>query len=261
MYRTPLIPIFSIFFILPVLADPPPAEREKPATLDSDPHLLGWWKFEEESGNIARDSSPHGHHGTLEGGLSFESDSAPGRAGKALKFDGGKGAVEIKDFKGIAGTKARTVAVWIQTRRSRGDVVSWGTDDFGKMWIFRFIRGRLGVTPRGGYYYMNPEVHDGQWHHVAVVLRQADPPNLHDHVTLYRDGKVAEVHDIGLLDLAPIQTGSDLNVRIGTGFQGLLDDFRIYDRPLSADEIQALFSLKGGSLLSGFKQKNDTEGR
>ena len=60
---------------------------------------------------------------------------------------------------------------------------------------------------------------------------------------------IAEIHDIGLLDLWPIDTGSDLDVRIGRRFKGLIDDVRIYDRALSEDEIKTLFELKSNRPL------------
>jgi hypothetical protein len=91
---------------------------------------------------------------------------------------------------------------------------------------------------------MNKEVNDDEWHHVAAVVQEAELPNLYDDVTLYLDGEVAEIHDIGLLDLWPLETGNDLNVRIGQGFKGLLDDLRIYNRALSDEEIQVLFALQ-----------------
>jgi hypothetical protein len=217
---------------------------DEPATLDTDPNLVGWWKFEETAGTTAADSSRHKRDGTLHGELSFDKSSVAGKSGKAIRL-GGKGTwVEVKEYKGVAGTRPRTVAAWIKTAASQGEIVSWGTEDFGQMFTFGFIRGRIGVTPRGGYLYMNPETHDDRWHHVAVVVRQAEAPNLHDDVKLYLDGEPAEIHDIGLLDLWPLQTGDKLNVRIGRGFKGSLDDLRIYDRSLSDEEIKALFKLE-----------------
>jgi len=70
-------------------------------------------------------------------------------------------------------------------------------------------------------------------------------------VGLYLDGEPAEIHDIGLLDLWPIQTGQDLDVRIGRGLKGSLDDLRIYDRPLSDEEVKALFELRTDRPLAG----------
>jgi len=213
-------------------------------TLDTDPNLCGRWTFDETSGKIAADSSRHKRNGTLEGDLSFNKVSVPGKTGRAIRFDGEDSVVVIKEYKGVTGTRPRTVAAWIKTTRSRGRIVSWGTDDFGQMFNFVFVRGRVGVTPNGGYLYINAETDDDEWHHVAAVVREAELPNLHDDVKLYLDGIPAEIHDIGLLDLWPLETGNELDVRIGGGYRGLLDDVRIYDRPLSDEEINALFKLE-----------------
>jgi len=228
----------------------PTSEKDKPITLDTDPHLAGWWKFDETSGKTAADSSKHGRKGTLKGGSSFDKGSVTGRIGKALKLDGKDNIVEITGYKGITGTRPRTVTVWLKTTSSRGDIISWGTEDFGQMWRYCFIRGRLGVTPNGGYYYINDAIHDDQWHHMAVVVVEAELPNLHDDVRLYKDGTLAEIHDIGLLDLWPIETGNELDVTIGRRFKGLIDDVRIYDRPLSEDEVKAIFLLKSNRPLT-----------
>jgi hypothetical protein len=227
-------------------AAPAPAEQAKTASLDTDTHLVGWWKFDDASGATAADSSKQGRKGTLQGGLSFDKDSAAGRTGKALKFDGKEGFVQITGYKGVSGTAPRTLAAWIKTKTSKGEIVSWGAGDFGKMWIFGFVRGRVGVTPKGGYLYMNDPTDDDAWHHVAVVVEEAKTPNLHDNVKLYRDGEPAAIHDIGLLDLWPIDTGSEQDLRIGSKFTGLIDEVRLYDRALSQDEIKGLFRQAGG---------------
>ncbi len=223
----------------------PPAADLKTVNLDSDPHLVGRWKLGEASGKTAEDSSGRKHDGVLEGGLSFDAGSVPGRSGRALKFNGNESSVRIEGFKGIAGTAPRTIAVWIKTASASGEIVSWGLKDHGKMWIFGHIRSGLGVTPGGGYLYMKPGHNDNAWHHVAVVVRDASLPNLHDDVKLYKDGEPGELDDIGLLDLWPIETGQMLDVRIGRGWKGLLSDLRIYDRALSDEEIKALFSGTG----------------
>ncbi len=228
---------------LPVQPDAVAADRDA-ATLDTDPHLAGWWKLDETSGKTAADSSKHNRKGSLKGGLSFAGNSVAGRIGKTIKLDGEDGYIEIGKYKGVVGTKPRTVTAWIKTTTSKGEIISWGADDFGKMFTFCFIRGRLGIRPNGGYYYMNEPIHDGQWHHVAAVITDAELPNLHDDAVLYLDGVIAEIHDIGLLDLWPIETGSDLDVRIGRGLKGLIDDVRIYDRALSDEEVLALFKLQ-----------------
>jgi len=235
--------LFGLILSFSVINQTEAADKNKPRTLDNDPNLAGWWKLDEASGKITPDSSKHGRNGTLKGKLSFDKDSAQGRTGKALKFDD-NGYVEITKYKGVTGTKPRTVAAWIKTENDGGEIISWGADDFGKMFRFCFIRGRIGITPNGGYYYMKDPVDDDKWHHVAIVIKEAELPNLYDDAVLYKDGTIAEIHDIGLLDLWPIDTGGDLDVRIGRGFEGLIDDVRIYDRVLSDEEVMALFKLQ-----------------
>ncbi len=244
MFRGPNPAILFVLTVVSLLAfSAAVTGKDKTTTLDTDPHLVGWWKFDETAGKTAADSSMHKRKGTLTGDLSFDKSSAEGRIGKALKLDG-RDYVEITKYKGITGTKPRTVAAWIRTNKTDGEIVSWGEDDFGKMFYCRFIRRRIGVTPDGGYLYMKEYVNDDKWRHVAVVVRQAELPNLHDDVKLYLDGEVAIIDDIGLLDLWPLTTGKNIDVRIGRRYVGLLDDLRLYDRPLSDDEVKAIFQLK-----------------
>jgi len=248
LFRSSLIVLLLLVLLAGVssleLVKPAAANEDGSRTLDKDPNLAGWWKLDETSGKAAADSSRHKRKGALKEGMSFDKDSVAGRTGKALKFGSDDGYVEITGYKGVVGTKPRTVAAWIKTESTRGEIISWGTDDFGKMFTFCFIRGRVGIKPNGGYYYMNDPADDGQWHYVAAVMKEAELPNLHDDAVLYKDGAIAEIHDIGLLDLWPIETGDELDVTIGDGFEGLIDDVRIYDRVVSDEEILALFKLQ-----------------
>lgn len=222
--------------------------EDKPKTLDTDPHLVGWWKFDETVGKTAADSSKFKRKGTLKGELSFDKNSVEGKIGKALKFGGKDDLVEIKDYKGITGTKPRSVAAWIKTKKTDGEIIAWGENDFGKMFYCKHIRKRIGVTPDGGYLYMKEYTNKDKWRHIAVVVIEvADDspgPNLHDHVKLYLDGEPATIDDIGLLDLWPLTTGKKIDVRIGRRYKGIIDDLRLYDRSLSTDEVKAIFQQK-----------------
>jgi hypothetical protein len=227
----------------------------QPVTLDTDPALVAWWRFDETSGKTAADASGHKHHGTLDGGLSFDAHSAPGRLGRAICLDGANHIITVPGFKGVTGTQPRTVAAWIKTSKRAGEIVSWGANEHGQMFIVGHIRGRVGLTPKGGYLYMKTPTDDDAWHHVAVVVHEGSPPNLHDHVKLFKDGELAEIDDIGLLDLWPIETGSDQDVSIGRRFNGCLDELRIYQRALSEEEIKALFNLQTDRPLTNLSSK------
>jgi len=229
----------TVFVVLFFCINVGPAIAEEKTAQSLKEGLIGWWPFDESEGTMAADRSPGSHSATLEGGAKF----GPGRIGNALILDGKTAHAVVPGFKGIPGMAARTVAAWIKTTQSSGQIISWGSEEPGKMWIFGFIRGRIGVNPRGGYLYVRDPLHDDTWHHVVVVMEEANPPNLHDHVKLFVDGEPAEIHDIGLLDLWPLDTGDQLDVTIGRGFNGLIDDLRIYNRTLSEDEVLSLYQL------------------
>ena len=218
-------------------------------SLDKDPHLMGWWKFDETTGKVAADSSKHKRKGTLDGELTFDKASVDGKFGKALKLDRND-AVHIKGYKGVTGTAPRTVTAWIKTTETRGDIAVWGERDSGRHFRFTHIRGRIGMTPHGGYYYMKEYTNDDKWHHIAVVVKESELPNLHDDIVLYLDGEVAVIDDIGLLDLLPVETAKKDDVRIGDGYEGLIDELRIYSRALSIDEIKAIQQGKGDKPLA-----------
>ena len=210
------------------------AELPSGVNLDSDPHLQGWWKLD----GTAADSSTHARGGKLAGNASF----VAGRIGQAVELDK-DGVVRIAGYKGIVGTGPRSIAVWIKTGAPEGEVVSWGLRDFGRMWKLCFYRKHIGANPEGGYFYAAADIHDNEWHHVAVVVHKAELPNLHDDVTLYLDGEIAEIDDIGLLDLWPIETEAGEDVTIGAGYKGAVDELRIYNRELSDEEVAALHAM------------------
>jgi hypothetical protein len=83
-------------------------------------------------------------------------------------------------------------------------------------------------------------VFDGQWHHIAAVYNGAQK-------VLYVDGQV----DAQAPYTATVSR-NNVNVRLGYNseysagqYDGRLDDVRIYDRPLSQAEVQALLAPPG----------------
>ena len=240
----------AMLFLLTIAAICPArvADEKQSVALDEDPALVGWWKFDETTGATAADSSRARHNGMLSDGLTFEAASVYGKVGKGLLLTADQ-YVEIRGYKGVAGTKPRSVAAWFKTAKRQGDIAVWGVPDSGKQFRFGHIRGRLGVTPFGGYYYMKEYTNDDKWHHVVLVITESELPNLHDNVRLFLDGRIAEVDDIGLLDLLPIETAEGADVRLGAGFEGVLDDVRIYSRALTLDEAKAIHEGKSNKPL------------
>ena len=82
------------------------------------------------------------------------------------------------------------------------------------------------------------EVADEQWHHVGLVY---DSTAMKRH--LYVDGAEVAVDDgfvAGVQSTAGLHIGAGQTLDTLTFFSGLIDDVRIYDVALTAEEIAAL---------------------
>ena len=203
----------------------------------------GHWKFDGD----ATDSSYSGNDGTPYGGVSWGSGIMDG----AIELNGIDGYVEITGYKGITGSDSRTVAAWIKTENF-GQIISWGNYlDSGGKWLFRVqdlpsgTVGAVRIEVNNGYIIGNTDVRDNQWHHVAAVLADDGSANVGE-VDLYVDGIPESISSVLT---GAINTGQTNDVRIGVFadypqyFNGLIDDVRIYNRPLSEAEIQALAEM------------------
>ena len=109
------------------------------------------------------------------------------------------------------------------------------------MWDFRVnATGQLRLQVNGGGINSGTKVNTGQWVHVAVVLPSGGDNA--DDLQLYVNG----VRETGAtITVRAISTVADADLRIGDNnaggrFTGLIDDVRVYDRGLSAEEIALL---------------------
>ncbi len=199
-----------------------------------DPNLMGWWKFDGD----ALDASGNGRNGTLVGDAAF----SPGLLGQALVLDGTGDYVNIVGYKGILGANAFSVALWVNTTGS-GTMINWGAQAAAQRVDFRVDQGRLRMEHGNGNVQGKTVLNDGQWHHVALTV-VAGATMTYPNVTVYVDG---------VDDSQPMIAGPTFNLvanadfTIGRrqtnsdrAFLGWLDDVRLYDRVLTATEIQAL---------------------
>ena len=200
------------------------------ATAQIDPNLVGWWNFEEGEGALAMDSSDHGHHGTLMGDPQW----APGYDGLALDLDGQGDYIEtgkVPSELGMEGRTPRTVALWVYTRRFNGG----GVYEMG------------GHVSAGDGFCLRTQTNDNGWRLVYGTWEfgfVADSLDEWVHITHANDSYYAEVYVNGeqVMDTRRLlDTPDDLTFRIGIckdlGFDGLVDDVRLYDRVLERHEI------------------------
>jgi len=221
---------------------------------------VAWYAFDDGSGSLAADSSGNGHSGTLVNSPAWSS----GIIGSgALMFNGINQYVSLPKNPGttLAGWTAATLSAWVKTTNggtiisSGGACINYGNYALiinGGAAMIQFVNanissGQLSVSSASS-------VGDGRWHLITGVLNGAA-------ITLYVDGVISGArndfsgtifNDGGnsLVDIgATASTGACGSPAISY-FQGLIDDVRIYNRPLSSAEILNLYQAAAATLLS-----------
>ena len=208
----------------------------------SERHIspLNHWAFDEGEGYYLNDSA----HGTLAITRMMDEETCwvTGHNSYALKFDGIDDYVMAAySYKGITGSSPRTCAAWVKTSTT-GTIIGWGPRGLGARWIAVLDSdGYLRIEVGGGAIVGSTVVADGRWHHVAAT---SDGGNVAD-IVLYVDGNQDTPGSAG--DRA-IDTQPEGDVTIGGSsifgayFNGLIDDVRIYDRALTAEQIRQLYN-------------------
>ena len=218
--------------------------------LASDANLIAHWTFDEGTGTIVYDSV-----GTNDGTLVNGPIWTPGQIDGALSFDG------IDDYADLGlgpefdfeRTDQFTLSVWYMGTGPHYTILSKmdravgyrGYDMFIQegyvhahiisTWTFNAIRVDGTLYP----------VTDSSWHHIVVTY---DGSSSADGLKIYVDA-MQEITSVYRNSLSStIQNPASLKVAArsyGTGttqhLNGTIDDVRIYDKALSADEIEQLY--------------------
>ncbi len=225
---------------------------------DTDSGLVGWWRFDEDSGNIIRDSSGNGHDGIIVGGAKIVTDSV---RGQVLRNVPG-GSVDLFNFPNpipnFAANSSITLAAWVKreagTQTSHSYVIQLGQDvDHPIATLGMKSKGEIMSyveTNQPGYNQdqiaLSGGVVEGRdvftgWHHIAVVYDRAT-----DIATTYIDGLVDRRADISLLrdDYAFTWTAAHLGADSNNARQyiGLMDDVAVFNQALTEIEIQAVMA-------------------
>lgn len=210
------------------------------ALAQNDPVL--WYRFNETGGATAYDSSGSGKNAVLVNGPTWVS----GREGNAVNLDGSNDYLSLpagivsalNDFTIAAWVRLDTVSTWSR-------IFDFGTGTNVNMFLtprsssgsirFAITTGGSGSEQRINGSSALPA---GTWKHVAVTLSG-------NTGILYVDG--VEVGRNSNMTLRPSSLGNTGNNYIGRSqysdpyLDGSIDDFRIYDRAISAAEVQELF--------------------
>jgi hypothetical protein len=222
----------------------------------SSDNLVGYWNFNETSGTIAADSSPAGNNpGTLGGGFTFSGNSALGKLGNCLDFDGSDDRVDCGTHSSLNITNNLTLIAWINAdtatqdgsenrhiiaRRSSsgsGAALTYGlrVKNTNSQILFNWHA----ASAYKNFTISNTAITTGTWHHVAITISGGSS------YTAYFDGQSIEV---GTLSNA-LESG-DRNLYIGSfngdkaSWDGKIDEVRVYNRALNASEIQHLYIVE-----------------
>jgi len=197
--------------------------------------LIGWWTFDEGAGNIAADSSGQGNDGTLGGTPQW----VAGNLGGALELSGDDYVAIDGVVDDITSTDI-TLSAWIQsTQTGQGDVIAANNSASSHPLEFYIDGGYPGRYDGSDLNYPDaPLVADGQWHMMTYV-REGNEGRI------YVDGVLAVTYSssFSLSGVTRWSIGQEWDDSTPSNFyNGLVDDVRFYDGPLSADRVLDLFN-------------------
>jgi RNA polymerase sigma factor (sigma-70 family) len=208
-------------------------------------------KDESDRGKIT-DVSGQGNDGKLSGAHW----TADGKKGGAYEFTADGNEIVIANNKSLNPGQL-TLSAWIKTsyadakwRRifdksySRGYALSVAGD-----WEKNDWRGLVSTELGPGTHFLitKTKVNDGQWHHVVTTF---------DGTTeaIYLDGQIqgqsVSPGTVGATDFNLVIGCNRSNIGaddLGMSFRGLIDEPRMWNRALSAKEVEYLYNLENGS--------------
>lgn len=204
--------------------------------------LVGYWNFDESSGTAVYDTSGNGNTGTASG-----TTIVAGKVGMARSF-GASDYVSVPNNINLNHAGSYTITAWVyfNTLISYQAVViksDWPTGPVqlqlqtnnggcGSNSLYSYAGGGTGnpVCSAGNV------LSTGTWTHIAVVQKYV---GTNENVTFYVNGSPAS---------GGIMSGQTGNASSSLSFGGngseSLDDIRVYNRALSATEIQQLYNAE-----------------
>lgn len=203
---------------------------------------LSHWKFDEGEGDIAHDSAGD-NDGTIYGAT-----WTSGQIDGALSFDGNGDYVDFgdnSDFDSPSHSNALTISAWVYptvVSGNQGVVSKWLEDE--RAYLLQLnddeVEFTLGYNNGNSFKQLittSANLQTEQWCHLAGVYNGSN-------MAIYVDGTFV---DEAAWSTAPSSTSA--NVHIGDlqfttarrYFNGSIDDVRIYDKALSAEEIEELY--------------------
>lgn len=205
--------------------------------------LVGYWSFDEEQDNIAYDSSGNGNNGTI-----YDAIRVDGISGRALSFDG-RDYVEFGDKAGLEINGDWSFSGWIKTEDSskeptiivKGMYTIYLSGHALVLNCGKIKFGLININLIGGSISSNSTVNLGKWKHIGITRNGTS-----GEVKIYIDGLMDNTK---ILPTGSADAPSRYNFLMGMGegsnnyFNGVIDEVCIYNRVLSAEEIETLYEV------------------
>ena len=207
-----------------------------PPAMSATPDLVAAYGFEAGAGSTIHDESANGNHGTL----ANAGWTSSGAYGGALSVDGSGAGVIVRDSASLHLRQAMTLEAWINPSAVSGawrDVVYKEVDSY----YLSATSTTSGFPAGGGIFngsgygeaFGSAELQTGRWTHLAATYDGS-------RLRLYVDGdEVSSIPKTGTLrsSAKPLDIGGD--PVFGQGFEGLIDEVRIYDVARTEAEIRS----------------------
>jgi len=196
-----------------------------------------------DDGQSVTDQSPDGSAGMMDS-VAF----SPWRGGEAANFSA-ESSITMQEPLEIKRGKGLTVSMWVRPQRDAGTLIQCMTDGdspqgFSFSTYSEDLRGTLrsGVTSRLTFSARNA-MEPGSWRHVAITY---DGGTREEGFVVYVNGQQVDANvdadrfTVSMSVEAPVTLGARGESK---SFVGYIDDVRIYERQLTANEIASLHRL------------------
>ncbi len=207
--------------------------------------LAGYWRFDDGTGTVAADSSGQGNNGTLVAGPTWTT----GIVGGAVKMDGVNDLVDVPDRPSLDFTGGITLSAWVKpTAVATQRVITKGSGTANGY--------ELDLSNTGHAFVRFNQTTSGDTYRLDANAAYPTDGNTWVHLAATYDGSSIKIYVNGVLDrskAAAFTIGTN-NVDLGLGadvvlpnktsgkntLKGQMDEVRIYNGALSAQEILAL---------------------
>jgi hypothetical protein len=245
-----LVIVLSFFFVSPASAS---TIIQRPLYVGLTNGLVGSWSFDGGDimtrSNIALDRSGQGNNGTLTNGAT----TTKGKIGQGLSFDGVNDVVILGTDS--VGSNTVTICAWMNTR----SLSTWQFIASNNAFLFgpyNVGNNNIVVSSNGGGTILvsaNNSISINQWYHVCVVRLSSGIG------TIFINGSQSGASGTtGSPSAGDVLGIGDRGASTQLPFNGQIDDVRIYNRALGADEIKRLYKIGGTFTVNKPADNSDT---